>query len=109
MSKRFTEIETAIWLNFKVVVGMLLCQPVYSQGQNRNDDDIVRVRTRVVFVDTLVQDKKTGAPIADLARESFQVLADGKVRTLSYFSRCRCEVSTGQAVDMPIQFGMSVY
>jgi len=78
---------------------MLLCQPVYSQGQNRNDDDIVRVRTRVVFVDTLVQDKKTGAPIADLARESFQVLAEGKVRTLSYFSRCRCEVSTGQAVD----------
>jgi len=66
---------------------MLLCQPVYSQGQNRNDDDIVRVRTRVVFVDTLVQDKKTGAPIADLARESFQVLAEGKVRTLSYFSR----------------------
>src|SRR2546425_968279 len=66
---------------------MLLCQPVYSQGQTRNDEDIVRVRTRVVLVDTLVQDQKTGAPIADLTRESFQVLADGKVRTLSYFSR----------------------
>ena len=66
---------------------MLLYQLAYSQEQNRNDDDIVRVRTRVVFVDTLVQDKKTGAPIADLTRESFQVLADGKVRPLSYFSR----------------------
>jgi hypothetical protein len=40
-----------------------------------------------VFVDTLVQDKKTGAPVADLTRENFEVLADGKPRTLSYFSR----------------------
>jgi hypothetical protein len=71
----------------RLFVLMLLYQPAHSPGQNRNDDDIVRVRTRVVFVDTLVQDKKTGAPIADLTRESFQVLADGKVRTLSYFSR----------------------
>src|SRR5207237_7149109 len=39
------------------------------------------------FVDTLVQDKKTGAPVADLTRENFEVLADGKPRTLSYFSR----------------------
>jgi hypothetical protein len=50
-------------------------------------EDIVRVRTRVVFVDTLVQDKKTGVPVADLTRENFDVLADGKPRTLSYFSR----------------------
>ena len=60
---------------------ILLYHPTYSPGQNRNDDEIVKVRTRVVFVDTLVQDQKTGAPIADLTRESFQVLADGKVRT----------------------------
>jgi len=40
-----------------------------------------------VFVDTLVQDKQTGAPVADLTRENFEVLADGKPRTLSYFSR----------------------
>ena len=81
---------TAMRMKFTLAllfVLMLLYQPAYSPGQNRNDDDIVRVRTRVVFVDTLVQDKKTGAPIADLARESFQVLAEGKVRTLSYFSR----------------------
>jgi VWFA-related protein len=40
-----------------------------------------------VFVDTLVKDKKTGVPVADLTRENFEVLADGKPRTLSYFSR----------------------
>lgn len=64
----------------------LLCSPVPNRGQDPKED-IVRVRTRVVFVDTLVKDKKTGAPVADLTRESFEVLADGKPRTLSYFSR----------------------
>jgi len=65
---------------------VLLCSFVPSKGQDRNND-IVRVRTRVVFIDTLVQDKKTGAPVADLTRENFEVLADGKPRALSYFSR----------------------
>src|SRR5580765_7172737 len=43
----------------------------YSPVPNRAQDlreDTVRVRTRVVFVDTLVQDKRTGAPVADLTR-----------------------------------------
>ena len=64
----------------------LLCCPVLNRGQNPKED-IVRVRTRVVFVDTLVQDKQTGAPVGDLTRDNFEVLADGKPRTLSYFSR----------------------
>src|SRR5438552_18305396 len=49
-------------------------------------EEIVRVNTRVVFIDTLVRDKKTGAPVRDLPVESFQVLDNGKPRTLSYFS-----------------------
>jgi hypothetical protein len=63
---------------------------LYSSAPSRAKDpqeDIVRVRTRVVFIDTLVQDKKTGAPVADLTRENFEVLADGKPQALSYFSR----------------------
>ena len=64
----------------------LLWSPVSNRGQD-SKEDIVRVRTRVVFVDTLVKDKKTGASVAELTRESFEVLADGKSRTLSYFSR----------------------
>ncbi len=49
--------------------------------------DTIKVRTRVVFIDTLVRDKKTGAPVMDLPVESFQVLDDGKPRRLSYFNR----------------------
>jgi VWFA-related protein len=56
-------------------------------GAQDPKEDIVRVRTRVVFVDTRVNDKTTGAPVADLTRENFEVLADGKPRTLSYFNR----------------------
>lgn len=50
-------------------------------------EDVVRVNTRVVFIETLVRDKKTGAPVTDLSLQSFQVLDDGKLRNLSYFSR----------------------
>ncbi|MDQ6787478.1 MAG: VWA domain-containing protein [Acidobacteriota bacterium] len=64
----------------------LLSYPIFAQGQETGEDTI-RIRTRVVFIDTLVKDKKTGLLVADLARENFEVLADGKPRTLSYFSR----------------------
>src|SRR2546421_3459343 len=50
-------------------------------------EDVVRVKTRVVFIETLVRDKKTGAPVTDLSLQSFQVLDNGKLRNLSYFSR----------------------
>src|SRR5712691_11306874 len=63
------------------------CSLVLAQVQNRQDrsEEAVRVRTRVVSIDTLVLDKKSGLPVADLTRESFEVLADGKPRALSYF------------------------
>ncbi len=73
-------------LSFVIVVVAFFCFPVATRAQG-SKEDIVRVSTRVVFVDTLVKDKKTGAPVADLTRENFEVLADGKPRTLSYFSR----------------------
>ncbi|MBA3320801.1 MAG: hypothetical protein H0T45_05070 [Pyrinomonadaceae bacterium] len=53
----------------------------------QKSEEIVRVNTHVVFIDTLVRDQKTGAPVRDLSSENFQVLADGRPRTLSYFSR----------------------
>jgi VWFA-related protein len=70
----------------RLVVLVLLYWPAPSKGQDRNDD-IVRIRTRVVFIDTLVKDKKTGASVGDLKREDFEVRDDRKLRTLSYFSR----------------------
>lgn len=50
-------------------------------------DETVRVRTRVVFLDALVRDKRTGSAIPDLKEKDFEVLADGQARSLSYFNR----------------------
>lgn len=49
--------------------------------------DTIRVRTRVVFMDALVKDKKTGLPISDLKPENFELFDDGKPRSISYFTR----------------------
>jgi VWFA-related protein len=71
---------------FLLVFVALLCSSAPTRAQDL-EGETVRVRTRVVFIDTLVRDKKTAAPVADLTRENFEVFADGKPRTLSYFSR----------------------
>ncbi len=49
--------------------------------------DTVRIRTRVVFIDTLVKDARTNEPVRDLTGEEFKVLDDGQPRKLSYFTR----------------------
>jgi VWFA-related protein len=50
-------------------------------------DETIKVNTRVVFMDALVKDKRTGVPISDLKTENFQVFDDGAPRTISYFTR----------------------
>ena len=50
-------------------------------------EDTIRIKTRVVFLDALVKDKKTNLPISTLAQENFEVLDNGKTRPLSYFTR----------------------
>lgn len=50
-------------------------------------EEVVRTRTRVVFLDALVKDRGTNEPVRDLAPESFEVLDEGRPRTLSYFTR----------------------
>ena len=49
--------------------------------------DTIKIRTRVVFLDALVKDKKTGVPISDLKPDNFELFDDGKPRTVSYFNR----------------------
>jgi VWFA-related protein len=49
--------------------------------------DTIRVNTRVVFMDALVKEKRTGVPISDLKPENFEVYDEGKSRPISYFTR----------------------
>lgn len=49
--------------------------------------ETIRINTRVVFMDALVKDKRTGVPIADLKPENFEIYDDGNLRPVSYFTR----------------------
>jgi hypothetical protein len=74
-----------VWIGTAVSTeGQVAATPTPSQS--KPVEDIVRINTRVVFINTLVRDKKTGAPVTDLPLESFQVFDDDKPRKLSYFS-----------------------
>ena len=64
---------------------LLLSLPAAAGAQEVADT--IRVKTRVVFLDALVKDKRTGAPIADLQPDNFEVLDDGNKRPISYFTR----------------------
>ncbi len=58
-----------------------------STGAAQDPSEVVRINTRVVFVNTLVKNKRTGQPVKDLTAGDFQLFDDGKLRKLSYFSR----------------------
>src|SRR6266849_5039146 len=67
-----------------MIILVLLAAPAISAQEVA---DTIRVRTRVVFMDALVKDKKTGIPITDLKAENFELFDDGKPREISYFTR----------------------
>ena len=64
----------------------LLCYSVSIQAQE-DAEEVVRVNTRVVFIDTLVKDQRTGISITDLTQDNFEVFDNGKRREITYFTR----------------------
>ena len=50
-------------------------------------EDTIKIKTRVVFLDALVKDKRTNLPISNLTSDNFAVLDEGKPRNITYFSR----------------------
>jgi VWFA-related protein len=70
-----------------ILVVLMLVMLVVPAARAQDVADTIRVRTRVVFMDALVKDKKTGIPISDLKPENFELFDDGKPRTVSYFTR----------------------
>src|ERR1051326_6547659 len=74
-------------LIFICLLGLLAAPAVVAQEVA----DMIKIRTRAVFLDALVKDKSTGLPISDLKPENFELFDDGKPRTISYFN------SEGQA------------
>lgn len=65
----------------------LLLLAIAVPAQAQEVEETIRIKTRVVFLDALVKDKKTNLPISNLTTENFEVLDDGKPRPISYFTR----------------------
>jgi VWFA-related protein len=65
------------------LVLLALAIPAHAQEA----EETIKIKTRVVFLDALVKDKKTNAPVSNLSTENFEVLDDGKPRNISYFTR----------------------
>jgi VWFA-related protein len=72
-------------LNFLLLIIIAALASVSANAQEV--EDTIKIKTRAVFLDALVKDKKTNLPISNLTPENFEVLDDGKPRSLSYFTR----------------------
>ncbi len=70
----------------KLFLILVLAAPVFTVTAQEVEDTI-KIKTRVVFLDALVKDKKTNLPISNLTTENFAVLDDGKPRDIAYFTR----------------------
>jgi VWFA-related protein len=75
--------RASVRLGVMLALALLAVPP----GSAQDVADTIHVRTRVVFMDALVKDKKTGIPVTDLKPENFELLDDGKPRPISYFTR----------------------
>ena len=64
-----------------------VARPTGQRPAAREEDEVVRVDTRAVFIDTLVKEKGTGLPVTGLTADNFRVLDDGRPRALTYFTR----------------------
>src|SRR5258708_20458575 len=73
--------SSVLWLSLFITLFIL------PSASAQEVADTIRVRTRAVFMDALVKDKKTGIPISDLKPENFELFDDGQPRPISYFTR----------------------
>jgi VWFA-related protein len=70
----------------RLIIAVLLAVLAAPAVLAQEVTDTIKVRTRVVFLDALVKDKRTGIPISDLKPENFELFDDGKPRAISYFN-----------------------
>lgn len=70
-------------LSFLLLVFLLASLSINAQEV----EDTIKIKTRVVFLDALVKEKKTNLPISNLTSDNFAVLDDGKPRNITYFTR----------------------
>lgn len=68
---------------FLVIVTLMGASTATAQNLER---DKIGLRTRLVLIDVLVTEKRTGTVVDDLSRDNFEVIGDRKSRLLAHFS-----------------------
>ena len=63
---------------------LIAAAPVFAQ---KDESEIVRITSRLVSVDVLVTDKRTGARVDGLKKEDFEVMDEGRRQTITHFSQ----------------------
>ena len=72
---------------YRFLVLLIIATLTSFSARAQEVEDTIKIKTRVVFLDALVKDKRTNEPISNLATENFQVLDNGKPRDIAYFTR----------------------
>ena len=72
---------------YRLVLLLVLATLASFSARAQEVEDTIKIKTRVVFLDALVKDKRTNLPISNLNTENFEVLDEGKPRNISYFAR----------------------
>jgi VWFA-related protein len=94
-----TPVALFLWLIFG---GSALAQQNTKVSPPVNDRQapLIRVSTQFVVLDALVENRKTGAPVVDLKASDFEVLEDGKVQSISYFTHDQLPLSVVLLFDL---------
>jgi VWFA-related protein len=74
-------------------VTVLVLPIMWVSAQSPTQDAVIRIDVNLVQLDAVVTDSK-GKAIADLTKEDFEVLQDGKPQTITNFSFIRTRLST---------------
>jgi VWFA-related protein len=98
MSKAYWSL-LSFWLIFGGSVLARQNAPV-SLPANDGQAPVIRVSTQFVVLDALVEDAKTGVPVADLKASDFTVLEDGKTQSISYFTHDQLPLSVVLLFDL---------
>lgn len=78
--KRLSNVRKMILRSLMILISL------YTATAQNLERDKIGLRTRLVLIDVLVTEKRTGAPVSDLVRRDFEVLDEGNRRAVSHFS-----------------------
>jgi hypothetical protein len=84
-----------------LVLAFFVRTPAFAQGApSLSDAATIRVSSRLVILDALVENRSNGEAVGDLQPRDFLLLEDGVPQTITYFSQDRLPLSVVFLFDL---------